>query len=105
MDTARYQMSLLIVPLLYPDFAELPNFSDPIITSDLAIRERPLPGEVFLLMKWSRLSRPAGFEVQSGKGEERPHQNISDILRYLTVLLDNEALRASIAGREPVSEV
>ncbi len=22
-------MSLLIVPLLYPDFSELPNFSDP----------------------------------------------------------------------------
>src|SRR5260370_41353180 len=29
-DTTRYQMSLLIVPLLYPDFAELLNFSDPI---------------------------------------------------------------------------
>ena len=29
-DTTRYRMSLLIVPLLYPDLAELLNFSDPI---------------------------------------------------------------------------
>src|SRR6202521_5321911 len=29
-DTTRYQMSLLIAPLLYPDLAELPNFSDPV---------------------------------------------------------------------------
>src|SRR6266404_1814737 len=27
-DTTRYRMSFLIVPLLYPDLAELPNFPD-----------------------------------------------------------------------------
>ena len=29
-DSTKYQMSLLIVPLLYPDLAGLLNFSDPI---------------------------------------------------------------------------
>src|SRR5712692_10823404 len=86
-DTTRYRMSLLIVPLLYPDRAELLNFSEPIPVADYSgvgkRHQRTWP--------WQRLSLVTDAETlqltlkSDSRGNARVHYQSRGVFATLTV--------------------